>query len=147
MVKKRKAGHARKPKPDEEEQDMIDADDDGTAHELELGDTAEPQAAVPLEHAATIRAISAAFSGNLPPAAVSGGSYDMAQARDIAEDHASEAAMLPIPQVPPATGVPDGRYRVAGHDWIVTIAGELAVLFERGGPQTDPASYTEVPTS
>lgn len=143
MAKKRKAGHARKSKSEHEEHDMIDDEDDFEDVKQDLEPKPEPN--VSADSAETIRAVSAAFSGNLPPAALSGGSYDMAQARDIAADHAGEASMLPIPVLPAATGVPDGRYRVAGHDWIVTIAGELAVLFERGTPKTDPATYTEVP--
>jgi hypothetical protein len=90
------------------------------------------------EHIKTLQRISAAFSRNVPLAAASSGVHDVVAAR--------EAPRPDVPNVgPSAKGVPDGRYRVEGNDYIVTIDGGEAMLFERAQPETDPAEYILVP--
>ena len=93
----------------------------------------QQSATLSTDQAETIQHITIEFGKNLPQAAVTAGKYEAAQAE--------EEGLV----IQPASGVPDGRYRVEGHDWIITVAGEQTVLFERGGPSTDPATVTSVP--
>lgn len=115
-------------------------------HDEELEQTqaaAEPRSSLTAANEASIRACSSAFSSAVPPAAQASGSYDYAAAK-AQEDAGVQPGLLPTPILPDMSEVPDGRYRVDGQDWIVTVASGVATLFERATPQTDPSTLQAV---
>lgn len=78
---------------------------------------------------ATVRLVWDNFSRNVPYAAQSMGHHDLTdEQRKAAPDH----------------GVPDGRYRVIGADWILIFEGGRFVEAEKATPTSDAATYREV---
>lgn len=98
-----------------------------------------PRPALP-DHFHEVRRISTAFSHAVPQEALATGALDLERKRE------------PAPVVPgldlgrDPKGVPDGRYRVDGNDWIVTFKGGKVASFERGRPDTDPSDIIAVPS-
>lgn len=77
--------------------------------------------------AKAVQAISANFSRVLPRGVTGGQPHE------------------PEEPIASAKGVPDGDYRVIGHDWIFTIKGGECVAASKAPPTADPADYIEVP--
>lgn len=82
-----------------------------------------------------LQKISAQFAAQLPMVAVSSGQFD------------PEAPPPPLPSakvVGVVEDVPDGRYRVEGNDWIMSITGGK-IIYARGRPDDDPLDIVTLP--
>lgn len=66
----------------------------------------------------------------------------------VPQDAAQSGAYEPKddPRFAGATPVPDGRYRITGSDWILTVRSRRLTLIERALPEVDPAGYVTVPS-
>ena len=76
-----------------------------------------------------VRRLSENLSGNLPPEAVENGEWD------VPGDHVLRQIKLQVP---------DGKYRVLGHGWIMEIADQELAHITKATPTTDPAEYTTI---
>lgn len=76
-----------------------------------------------------LRGLNGQWSARVPAEVQSAG------AMDVPADH-------PLRDL---AGVPNGRYRVDGSDWIFHVAGGALIMVERGRPDTDPGSYETIP--
>lgn len=74
-----------------------------------------------------LRGIQARFSHAVPEAAASSGVHEPEEGSIEAKD------------------VPNGRYRVAGSDWIMEVKNHAVALFQRAHPTLDPKGIKEVP--
>lgn len=93
-------------------------------------DTPAVAASEPPSPHRAIRAAWTEFARAVPYAAQSSGVH-------VPSDEAVAAA--------PDLGVPDGRYRVMGADWILTFADGKFVGAERAGAAAQPGAYVEIP--
>jgi hypothetical protein len=92
----------------------------------------------PADIARQVRAINGDIARNTPRDLVASGAYDVTGQRA-----ALEAQMR---QFPNAEEVPNGRYRVDGSEYILTIKGGELVTIERAHADTDPSDIIPVPT-
>ena len=76
-----------------------------------------------------VRRLSENLSSNLPSEAVENGEWD------VPGDHVLRQIKLQVP---------DGKYRVIGHGWIMEIADQELAHITKATPTTDPAEYTTI---
>jgi hypothetical protein len=88
------------------------------------------------EAADKLRRVVHPFALGMPHALLATGVWDVKEARK------ADPALRYEPDV---DGVPEGRYRIGGSDFIVTIAGDDVAMVEKARPDADPAGYTTVP--
>jgi hypothetical protein len=78
------------------------------------------------DHHRVLRAAFAQFARAIPAAAFSAGAHEPQEAVEV-------------------KGVPNGDYRIAGADWIMTVTNGAVTVFQRAHPGVDPKDVTEIP--
>jgi hypothetical protein len=73
-----------------------------------------------------LRAAHARFAKAIPVAAASSGAHEPQEAVEV-------------------PGVPNGDYRIAGADWIMTVTNGAVTVFQRAQPGVDFTGVTEIP--
>jgi hypothetical protein len=106
-------------------------DDDEPQAETEAVAESGAKAPAPEEVDKAVTRMSETFAANVPQEAIQSGHYELPENDSVRRLKSDK--------------IPDGSYRVSGHDWILDFADGHLVGVTRATPQSEASSYTSIP--